>query len=301
MTNPKASIDRGENYDRPASRFAQALLRPLRERWPSIDKSLWRGWYELISLSHRDRGAKLLNFGYAPLGEQEVSSAGDVDDYRRALYAATAGAVDLAGKDVLEVGCGRGGGARFVFENLGPRSLVGLDAARLAVRGCNRRFRRPGLSFVAGDAEALPFPEQSFDAVLNVESSHQYPDTGRFLREVGRVLRPGGVLLFTDFRASHDAASAFSRGRSDYEDLDALYRIISESGFVIREEEDITANVVRALDLATPSLRARVKASAPPGLRRVAVQFSGAKDSTIYRLFADRKLVYVRMVLEPRT
>jgi ubiquinone/menaquinone biosynthesis C-methylase UbiE len=301
MTTPEGSIDRAENYDRSASRFGQAVLRPLRERWPSIDKSLWRWWYEVVSLRRGDRGPKLMNFGYAPLGEQEVSCVGDDEEYRRALYTATVGAVDLAGKDVLEAGCGRGGGALFVFENLGPRSLVGLDAAHLAVRGCNRRFRRPGLSFVAGDAEALPFPEHSFDAVLNVESSHHYPDTGRFLREVGRVLRPGGVLLFTDFRASHDAALAFSRGRSNYEDLDAFHRITSESGFVIREEEDITANVVRALDLATPSIRARANASAPPLLRQVALQFSGAKDSTIYRLFADRKLIYVRMVLEPET
>jgi SAM-dependent methyltransferase len=292
--------DRAENYDRPASRFGQAVLRPLRERWPSIDKSLWRAWYELVSLWRRDRGPKLMNFGYAPLGA-EVGPVTDDEEYRRALYAATVGDVDLAGKDVLEVGSGRGGGAVFVFENFAPRSLVGLDAAHLAARGANRRFRRPGLSFVAGDAEALPLPDHSFDAVLNVESSHHYPDTGRFLREVERVLRPGGVLLLSDFRASHDAAAEFARGRSDYEDLDAFRRIIGESGFGIRAEEDITANVVRALDLATPNIRARAQASAPPGLRRVALQFAGAKDSTVYRLFADRKLIYVRMALEPRT
>jgi SAM-dependent methyltransferase len=300
MTNSKGSMDRVEDYNRPANRFGQAVLRPLRERWPSIDKALWRGWYELVSLWRRDRGAMLMNFGFAPLGEPPANLPRDDEEYRRALYGATAGAVDLAGKDVLEVGCGRGGGALFVFERLSPRSLVGLDVAHVAVRGCNRRFGRPGLSFVAGDAEALPFPERSFDAVLNVESSHHYPDTGRFLREVRRVLRPGGVLLFSDFRASPDAASSFSHGRRDYEDLDALHRIIAESGFVIREEEDITANVVRGLDLATPSIRARAEASAPPGLRNVVLQFSGAKDSSIYRVFADRKLVYVRMVVEPQ-
>ena len=51
-----------------------------------------------------------------------------------------------------------------------------------------------------GDAQNLPFPDQSFDAVINVEASHQYPDFPRFLEEVTRVLRPGGHFLYTDSR-----------------------------------------------------------------------------------------------------
>jgi SAM-dependent methyltransferase len=57
---------------------------------------------------------------------------------------------------------------------------------------------------VQGDAEALPFDDGSFDAVINVESSHNYPDLAKFLSEVARVLRPGGhfshVDVFTDAR-----------------------------------------------------------------------------------------------------
>ena len=51
-----------------------------------------------------------------------------------------------------------------------------------------------------GDAQNLPFPDESFDAVINVEASHQYPDFPRFLAEVARVLRPGGHFLYTDSR-----------------------------------------------------------------------------------------------------
>jgi ubiquinone/menaquinone biosynthesis C-methylase UbiE len=48
----------------------------------------------------------------------------------------------------------------------------------------------------------MPFPDASFDAVINVESSHCYPSMGRFLSEVHRVLRPRGSLLFADLRTS---------------------------------------------------------------------------------------------------
>jgi fatty-acid O-methyltransferase len=57
-----------------------------------------------------------------------------------------------------------------------------------------------GLDFVQGDAQNLHFPDQSFDAVINVEGSHIYPNFERFLGEVARVLRPGGHFLYADFR-----------------------------------------------------------------------------------------------------
>ena len=50
------------------------------------------------------------------------------------------------------------------------------------------------------NAQNLPFQNESFDAVLNVESSHRYPQMEKFLNEVYRVLKPNGYFLFTDFR-----------------------------------------------------------------------------------------------------
>ena len=52
-----------------------------------------------------------------------------------------------------------------------------------------------------GDAEHLPFDDESFDVVTNLESSHTYPDLRAFLGEVRRVLRPGGWFLHTDLLA----------------------------------------------------------------------------------------------------
>jgi fatty-acid O-methyltransferase len=81
-----------------------------------------------------------------------------------------------------------------------PASYTGLDLNRRGIAFCRRTHNLPGLDFVQGDACNLPFPDRSFDAVVNVEASQLYSSFPRFLAEVERVLRPGGHFLYTDFR-----------------------------------------------------------------------------------------------------
>jgi ubiquinone/menaquinone biosynthesis C-methylase UbiE len=66
-----------------------------------------------------------------------------------------------------------------------------LDFNPDGIAYCRKRHILPGLDFVHGDAENLPFPDESFDAVINVEAPHAYPQLSRFLAAVARVLRPG--------------------------------------------------------------------------------------------------------------
>ena len=54
----------------------------------------------------------------------------------------------------------------------------------------NKYHKMSGLSFVTGNAQELPFEDQSFDAIVNVESSRSYNDIDAFISEVHRVLRP---------------------------------------------------------------------------------------------------------------
>ena len=59
-------------------------------------------------------------------------------------------------------------------------TAAGLDFSQKAIDFARGHHRDPRLRFVCGDAEALPFADASFDAVLNVESSHCYPNVPRF-------------------------------------------------------------------------------------------------------------------------
>jgi SAM-dependent methyltransferase len=285
---------------RPLRRAMAALLGVWPGLRPRVQKATWRAFYELASIRRGDPGTAMLNYGYAPLDGDAVAPAGDVADpdrYGLQLYAAVAGAADLTGKDVLEVGCGRGGGTAFVFERFGPRSVTGLDLAHRAVDRCRQRYGRPGLSFVAGDAEQLPFADGAFDAVLSVESSHCYADPSRFWREAHRVLRPGGRLLLADLRNTHLSADSetalFAR-----DDVAGLRDQLAAAGFRTVEEQDITANVVRALELDTPARRQRIERRVPRFLRSHVLTFAAIEGSPMYQEFADGRHTYMRFVLD---
>jgi SAM-dependent methyltransferase len=94
----------------------------------------------------------------------------------------TATQADLSGKRVLEVSCGHGGGASYLVRTLRPSSYTGLDLNPAGIAFCRKRHNLPGLDFVQGDAENLPFPDQSFDAVINIEASPLLPSVSPFPR-----------------------------------------------------------------------------------------------------------------------
>jgi ubiquinone/menaquinone biosynthesis C-methylase UbiE len=142
------------------------------------------------------------NYGYEedpPLGIP-LDAADEPHRYFIQLYHRTATQADLSGKKVLECSCGHGGGASYLVRTLHPSSYTGLDLNPAGIAFAKNRHHLEGLDFVEGNAQELPFADESFDVLLNVEASHLYPDFPRFLAEVQRVLRPGGHFLYTDFR-----------------------------------------------------------------------------------------------------
>lgn len=277
---------------RPARAVIDAALRAAPQLRPAVEKLAWRVFYEVVALRGGTHATTFVNYGFA--GPEETSDGGDDSRFGLGLYAAVAGARDIAGKDVLEVGCGRGEGSASVFERFRPHSLVGLDLARAAIRHCRRSHDRPGLSFVAGDSEDLPFPNASFEVVLNVESSHCYPHMSRFLSEVHRVLKPGGLLLYADFRPTEPAPA----GAVAKDDIAELLRQMAGAGLKIVEEEDITSEVMRALSLSTPTVLAHIERNTPRAFRQQSIDYSGVEGSLRFREFEDGELTYRRFVLE---
>jgi SAM-dependent methyltransferase len=107
-----------------------------------------------------------------------------------------------AGEAVLDIGCGAGVDSLVAALMVGPEGrVVGLDVTPEMVDRARNALTPLGLgqlSFEVSDAESLPFPDQSFDAVISNGVFNLVVHKDRALKEVYRVLRPGGRVMLAD-------------------------------------------------------------------------------------------------------
>ena len=111
---------------------------------------------------------------------------------------------------MLDVGCGTGRTLRRLYDG-DPRDRTGpdgfgLDRSAAMLRQARRGL--PGMPLVRGDAAALPFPDAAFDAVVTNSALHYADDPAACVRELARVTRPGGAVVWTDW----DGGSLTTRG-----------------------------------------------------------------------------------------
>jgi ubiquinone/menaquinone biosynthesis C-methylase UbiE len=115
------------------------------------------------------------------------------EEIQRVKYAAVMKNLPDGKKRLLDLGCGTG---MFLQELSGrAKFVVGVDVSPEMLRMANVRHGRAAL--VQADADALPFADGSFDAVVSVTLLQNMPDPAATVREVARVLRPGGVAILT--------------------------------------------------------------------------------------------------------
>lgn len=178
-----------------------------------------------------------LNYGYISVGDGDEAvfevPDGVFNPSSVRLAHEVIGPTDLSGRRVLDVGCGRGGTVALLAENYGAEA-TGVDLAPDAVAFCRRVHREPDSHFEVGDAEHLPFDDASFEAVINIESSHTYPNLRAFLTEVKRVLVPGGWFLYTDLLPVQRWAE--------------VRMLLGASDFAVRTDRHITPNVLASCD-----------------------------------------------------
>ena len=267
------------------AKLFMAICRPS----PYLRKLIWRHWYQFLARSYKRKEWSFVNYGYASLDPQaeklQLHDADEPNRYCIQLYHHVANVVDLKDLKVLEVGSGRGGGAYYIKCALGPKTVVGVDFSRSAVALCNKSYSFvEGLSFVAGDAEFLPFKDNSFDVIVNVESSHCYGSMNAFLIQVTRVLQEGGYFLYADFR--------------DKDEIDILRRQLRHSGMTLINETNITTNVIEALNLDNERKMALIQESVHKVLLTPFQEFAGVIGSMMYEGFRAGEVIYSSFVLQ---
>lgn len=216
-----------------------------------------------------------MNYGYAPLSA-ELAGSTEPEKYCLQLYRRLVGQTMLKGKRVVEVSCGRGGGAAHVASSFQPANYLGIDISERNLALASKRFSDvANLSFQQGNAEALPLETGSVDVVLNVEASHLYDNPARFIAEVHRVLVPGGRFLHVDLH---------------WQDKDPP-ALIAAAGFRVDEVEDITKNVVQALEEDSVRREALVM-TFPEHMRKDFRDWSGVKDFRAYNRLKNGEWLY---------
>jgi SAM-dependent methyltransferase len=252
-------------------------------------KARWKRFYDTVS-SQLDGNvfgqfSFFLNYGYVPDGQPEFSAVELPEHYINKnsvkLVLELIQDCPVDGKRILDVGCGRGGTLYVLKTFFEPLRLEGLDLSSAAIDFCRNAHRDANLSFHEGDAENLPFEDESFEVVTNVESSHTYPNIHRFYTEVARVLAAGGYFLYTDLLAPAQV-------------IDSI-RYLRSLGFELERERDITANVLRSCDEIAGT---RVQAFQSPSDGEMVENFLATPNSLVYQEMRAGRLSYRMLKLK---
>ena len=248
-----------------------------------IKHFLWKKIYNRLANTYEVFDWAFMNYGfdYDDRNQEPYLSQED-ENYRYCiqLYHHTVEKLDIKDKTVLEVGSGRGGGTSYIARYLSPKKITGIDYSKNAIKLCNRIHNENNLEFIEGDASNIPFDNDSYDIVINVESSHCYPSIPQFLSEVKRVLKPGGLFAWTDICPEKA--------------IDKYEEAFDSFGMKNIESYEITKNVLNALDKDTINETKNdiIKSGAPFYLKGIMKDFSGVKDTNIYNTLKDGRTKY---------
>jgi len=131
-------------------------------------------------------------------------SPGGPDEVGRVVQA-----IDLRGKAVLDIGCGAGGIDIALVQRHAAAYVCGIDVEDTVLVHARQWVEKAGLSNRIGLLKVapgpLPFPPASFDVVFSKDSIVHIPDKYALMRDVFRVLKPGGWFLASDWLIGHDS------------------------------------------------------------------------------------------------
>ena len=248
--------------------------------FPRLKRWFWRKWYTIFANKVSNPDLRFMNYGYYSDDLNiELSAEEEKDRYSIHLYHHVASQINLTGLKVLEVGSGRGGGCSYVSRYLNPSEMYGIDISPSAVDICNNIYNIDNLTFKVGDSENLPFEDNTFDAVINVESSHCYASMDKFIQEVSRVLKPNAYFLFCDLR------------RDIY--IQEMMDSINSNGLKLISKTNISTNIIEATIRMSTDRKESINKLKSGWFRNVLESFAAVEGSKVHQSFEDGYLHYI--------
>ncbi|MGD0342987.1 MAG: class I SAM-dependent methyltransferase [Bacteroidales bacterium] len=159
----------------------------------------------------------------------------------------------LKDKEILEIGCGNGVQAMYISTKYHPSGIIGIDLNNANIEIANYERKRVNInnaSFYVDDALHLThIPSDSVDVMLNIESAFHYPDKPAFLKEVHRVLKPGGEFLIADILSARIKWGRIMKTLNNQKvhhfwDQDRYDEEFIKSELIVNSREDITRQVI---------------------------------------------------------
>jgi len=256
-----------------------------------LETWLWKDVYDLLLLLYPSPDWKMLNHGYAGSSETgytiELSPTEEFERYSYQLYHHIGTGFHefrhFKNLDVMEVGCGRGGGLAFLCKYMPPASALGVDIVPRAISFCKRLYKDPNLQFIVGNAESLPVASKSKDLIIDIASSHCYGNFARYLAEVYRVLRQNGRFFIADFRPRGEIASWENE--------------LKASGLEIEGMENISEEVEKALKFDSLRREKLIRTAVGSTLSGVLRELAGIRSSAFYKRLERRDIHYIAFKL----
>ena len=229
-----------------------------------------------------------------------------------------------AGEEILDIACGTGVVARLASQRMSQGHVTGLDLNKgmLAVARTLPSEGAP-IDWIEASALDLPFPAGKFDLVLCQQGLQFFPDKGRALREMRRVLSPSGRVALSVYspiertsganafvlaldRVLGPTASSIKRGEHSFDAPDELRELLTDAGFAKVEVQTVEQEIafpsvldyVRFQLLATPMsvlLSDRAETDRQAVIKTIASETANFSDSTMLEGggFSFRQEAYV--------
>lgn len=269
--------------------ISKILFKLLQYSW--FKRLFWKRIYNTLAKEIPENDVRFMNYGYIP-GEEEkklypLREDNGIQKFELQMYHFLIAKVKMEKKYILEVGCGRGGGASYIAEHFNPESYIGMDISINAIDLANKLYSTHNLKFIEGDAESIPLNDQSVDVVINVESSHSYGSVDNFLNEVKRVLKPGGYFLLADLR---DGSKRMNGLKNKFKSID----------MELLKEKDITQNVLNAIEEENESKQQYIKTSIPPKWQFLFSEYAGCVGFSVHKKLKNKEAFYYRFLLQKR-